>query len=98
MTTNILYTYYDDRIRSLPVIKNKFTNGKILLQTNIHKPSKLYTRRLLSNIHKPSKLYTRRLLSNINYSLPLLNTQFLPLLNPPSKRTQSLRFLPKLII
>ena len=83
MITNILYTYYDDRIKSLPIIKNKFTNGKILLQTNIH---------------KPSKLYTRRLLSNINYSLPLLNTQFLPLLNPPSKRTQSLRFLPKLII
>jgi hypothetical protein len=75
MTTNILYTYYDDRIKSLPIIKNKFTNGKILLQTNIH---------------KPSKLYTRRLLSDINYSLPLLN--------PPSKRTQSLRFLPKLII
>lgn len=68
MTTNILYTYYDDRIKSLPIIKNKFTNGKILLQTNIH---------------KPSKLYTRRLLYNINYSLPLLNTQSLPLLNPP---------------
>ena len=83
MTTNILYTYYDDRIKSLPIIKNKFTNGKILLQTNIH---------------KPSKLYTRRLLYNINYSLPLLNTQSLPLLNPPSKRKQSLRFLPKLII